>query len=301
MKYEIQSVSNSPKTPLNINLLFKKIMQITRENIFLSVLNQQSSVPSIPPPTMSEGISLNSGIHQRNDPFILKTERSKEFHIPTSLTKMGSHRPGLISAHFESGDKGSIDAIGYDPVGGTSYGIYQISSKQGSMDEFIRFLEKVKPEWARRLKNAGPANTGSTKGSFPKVWKAIAKEDPEEFEKLQHEFIRIKYFEPLCNYLNNKLRLDIKSTHPAIQEAIWSTVVQHGVKGAGRIIEQAYLKSGKKLSEKFIKNLYTLRASRFGSSSSKIRQSVLNRFEMEKKIILASLNGKNSGLIEITA
>ncbi len=302
MRYEIQPASNTLRTHFNINLLFRKIMQITRENIFLSVLNQQSLESDELLPPVSSGTSINPGIYQRNILPLSERNVSEELQSSIAPTKTAlSHKPGLLSAHFESGNKGSVDAIGYDPVGGTSYGIYQISSRQGSINEFIKFLEKERPEWAQRLKNAGPANTGSTKGAFPKAWKAIARENPKEFERLQHEFIRIKYFEPLCSYLDNKLGLKVKDAHPAIQEAIWSTVVQHGVSGAGKIIEQAYLQSGKKLSEGFIKNLYTLRASRFGSSPSKIRQSVLNRFEEEKKIILASLNGKNGGLIELTA
>ena len=50
---------------------------------------------------------------------------------------------GSLSAKFESGTEG-VAAIGYDRVGGTSYGKYQIASKPGTMDRFLR-------SWTRRL------------------------------------------------------------------------------------------------------------------------------------------------------
>ncbi len=62
---------------------------------------------------------------------------------------------GALSAKFESGSAG-VAAIGYDRVGGTSYGKYQIASKPGTMDRFLSYLDKNAPAWAERLRSAGP-------------------------------------------------------------------------------------------------------------------------------------------------
>ena len=73
--------------------------------------------------------------------------------------KPGGEHPGDLSARYESGADGS-SAIGYDKKGGTSYGRFQLSSKKGSMEGFLRFLEGRGGEAASiaaRLRAAGPS------------------------------------------------------------------------------------------------------------------------------------------------
>ena len=80
---------------------------------------------------------------------------------PAPSTPPTAEKIGNLSKKFESGGKGP-GVVGYDSTGGTSYGVYQIASKVGAMDEFLSFADKVKPEWTKRLRAAGPSNTGST-------------------------------------------------------------------------------------------------------------------------------------------
>lgn len=206
---------------------------------------------------------------------------------------------GAISRRFESkaDPLAGAGTIGYDPNGGTSYGIYQLSSKQGSVDQFIKFLEDKRPDWANRLKSAGPSNTGSTSGRFPSEWKAIASESPQEFAKLQEDFIRERYFEPACAMIKSETGIDIHSEPKALQEMVWSMAVQHGVGGAVTIFKRALKEVGTDNGqvnnvsrEDIVEQVYALRSTKFSSSPPQVRQAVIRRFQEEKSLILAGLN-----------
>lgn len=82
-------------------------------------------------------------------------------------TTGGEAPQGRLSARYESGSRGAA-AVGYDRNGGTSYGTYQISSRQGTFARFLAFLDGEEPALADRLRRAGPADTGGTRGPFPR-------------------------------------------------------------------------------------------------------------------------------------
>ncbi len=302
--------------------IFLKLYQLTklqRELLFMETLGESNpQIDFSPLPTFSSMIRnfLNhpESVHGQYSQTSLSNFESKEkgdkerfiseSSIQLSRTNELEHPEdlGYISRLFESGKdyRKSVGAIGYDPNGGTSYGLYQMSSKQGTVKEFINFLETKKPEWANRLKSAGSPNTGSTEGNFPREWKAIAEENPEEFGKLQHEFIKAYYFDPVCEAILNETGIDLKKEHPAIQEMIWSMAVQHGVQGAINLFKKA-IKSITAATEatldslfplkreEIIENIYNLRAQNFPSSPSHIRKAVAKRLEEEKSLLLTNL------------
>lgn len=201
---------------------------------------------------------------------------------------------GKLSARFESGGDG-ISAIGYDRTGGTSYGKYQIASRVGSMSSFLSFLDKEAPDLSRRLRGAGPANTGSRRGAMPDEWKAIAREQPKRFEQLQESFIRESHYEPAVAAITRCTGLDESRLSPAMREVIWSTAVQHGPAGAARIFDRADEMSGRRTDagyeRKLISNVYSVRSGQFGSSSSDVQAAVRNRFKQEKALALNMLEG----------
>lgn len=198
---------------------------------------------------------------------------------------------GKLAARFESGSEG-ISAIGYDRVGGTSYGKYQIASRPGSMNQFMEFLKTNDPSLAERLAAAGPANTGSTKGQMPDVWREIAAESPEYFEKLQEKFIRESHYEPARQALEG-YGYKTKDFSSAMREVLFSTSVQHGPAGAARIFSQAADTVGLRPSaqreqeREIIQQVYTLRADRFGSSTPQIQAAAKKRMEEEGRLALA--------------
>jgi len=202
---------------------------------------------------------------------------------------------GSIAAKYESGSQG-IDAIGYDRQGGTSYGTYQISSRAGTMAQFINYLKDEAPEWARRLQACGRANTGSTRGRMPREWAQIAAEDPARFEKLQYNFIKESHYEQALGSISADKGFDIAGRSAALKEALWSTSVQHGPRGAaiifGRAIDRLSQRNGEVTDKALINEIYTRRANYFRSSTRQVRNAVRQRFHDEKMVVLAKLQSE---------
>lgn len=216
---------------------------------------------------------------------------------PASSTSQikGEIKLGALSAQFESGSQG-VSAIGYDKNGGTSYGAYQIASKPGTMKHFIEYLETEAPEWAKALKSAGPANTGSKNGRMPDVWRKIAADDPERFERLQREFIESTHYAPARDKILARTGIDMDAMPAAAREALWSTAVQHGPAGAAKIFGRAIKsldagKRGEEFAQKLISTIYDDRTTQFGSSTANVQASVKSRMNVEKQMVLAMLQG----------
>ncbi|WP_419780168.1 hypothetical protein [Maridesulfovibrio sp.] len=214
----------------------------------------------------------------------------------TSVKKMDMPLvSGDLSAKFESGSKG-VSAIGYDRVGGTSYGKYQIASKTGTMDKFIQFLKDKAPEIANKLLGAGPADTGSKAGTMPDLWKQIANADPSGFEKLQHDFIQGSHYDPAAKMIFANTGIDMNSLPAPVREVLWSTSVQHGPTGASKLISRAIDKLAANAESKgfpadLVKEIYGERKGQFSSSTERVQKSVANRFEQEQNKVLAMLQG----------
>ena len=220
-----------------------------------------------------------------------------------SFYSMADSGLGTLAAKFESGAEG-ISAIGFDRKGGTSYGKYQISSRAGTMAAFINYLDDKAPELAKRLRAAGPANTGGRSGRMPNEWRKIASEEPARFEKLQEDFIRTSHFEPAMRSIAESTGLGFANMPVALQEVLFSTAVQHGPVGAVRIFNQAVNSVGvsklqaagqtatesfKRAGRQLIKQVYALRAGQFGSSTSSVQAAVRNRLNQEMNEALQML------------
>ena len=237
-----------------------------------------------------KGLSMGDFVHSRPP----VQSRTKPAH------KVEDVELGQLSARFESGSDG-IAAVGYDRVGGTSYGKYQVSSRAGSLKDFLDFLDTEAPELSRRLRASGPGNTGSRKGAMPDTWRAIASEQPERFENLQEAFVHQSHYKPALDSIAQRTGLNPDKISTAMREVIWSTSVQHGPSGAARIFERAHGMSGSPSDPSYernlINNVYNIRVGQFGSSDSNIQAAVANRFKQEKALALNMLSGgKNSSL-----
>ncbi len=212
----------------------------------------------------------------------------------------GTEEIGVLAARYESGDDG-IAAIGYDRTGGTSYGKFQIASRAGTMAGFLSYLRDNAPDLADRLSSAGAANTGSRSGRMPAIWKEIAQEQPERFENLQTDFIRTSHFQPAMSAIAENTGLAFEKMHPALQEVLFSTAVQHGPVGAARIISRAVSKVGtdslqadapemdtfNRAGQALIKQIYAIRAGQFGSSTEQIQAAAQTRLTSEMREALA--------------
>ena len=213
-----------------------------------------------------------------------------------------TYAAGKLSGLFESGLDGSA-AIGYDRTGGTSYGKYQIASKPGTLNEFLSFLDKKAPEWSRRLRNAGPSDTGGKQGRMPEEWKKMAAAEPERFEAMQQEFIQEKHFRPAMQYLGRLTGIEEQRLSQTMQEVVFSTAVQHGPGGACRIIARALERVGldkfassvrevaDKAEESMIRQVYDIRSEQFGSSTRQVQAAVKSRLQNELEAALNMLKG----------
>lgn len=196
---------------------------------------------------------------------------------------------GDFSARYESGTEGSA-AIGYDKTGGTSYGKWQLSSKQGSLEGFLRYLDAqggAAAATAARLRAAGPADTGSRQGAMPEAWKKEAQANAE-FERWQREYVRGTFYEPAAQSLPGGAAA-LASASPAVREMIWSTAVQHGAAGATDIFKKVW-RDGMTDAD-FIRATYADRATRFGGSDPEVRASVQRRLAEEGERLAAGSFG----------
>ncbi len=228
--------------------------------------------------------------------------------LDQALTRNAEVQQGLgsLAALFESGDKGAA-AIGFDRTGGTSYGTFQLSSRAGTMNRFLNYLSEREPALAERLRSAGPANTGSTKGGMPAEWTKIAAENPERFERLQTEFIKKDHYQPAREKIREMTGVDIEASKPALREALFSTAVQHGASGAARIFNEAIDKflnrpeavqaGTKSFEQALVSEVYNKRQHQFGGSTEAVRQSVQGRLRQEKDMVLAMLEKKGMNRI----
>lgn len=204
-----------------------------------------------------------------------------------------SVRPGQLAARFESANKSG--AIGYDQRGGTCYGIYQLSSRMGTMGEFIEFLDDRAPDISQRLRSSGPANTGKRTGDMPGEWQKIDSEQHERFAELQHEFIFDNFYVPAARGVKARTGVDMDQASPALREVLWSTAVQHGVHGSMNIFQRAAnavdFHNADSPDKKMIEAVYHERVRRFTGSTEAVRTAVQNRFTQEMKMALAMLPG----------
>ena len=125
---------------------------------------------------------------------------------------------GKLSEKYESGGRGpgTLSSGKGDP-GGVSYGTYQLASKVGRADEFVK---KYYPDEFKGLK-------GGTE-EFTKKWKGLAEKDPKGLRANEHAFIKETHYDPQARRLEKDLKLDVTKRSEAFRDVVWSVPVQHG-------------------------------------------------------------------------
>ena len=198
---------------------------------------------------------------------------------------------GSYVKRFESGSRGPA-AIGYDSTGGTSYGTYQLASKTGTLAKFLEYVKASGGDFGRQLaENMAKVklNTNSQKGAGPDLWKQFAQvQGGEALHKLEAGFIKKTHYTPALSKISDPEAKALIEKDRGLQEALWSTSVQHGpgnaTKGAGGIFNKTF-RAGIS-AEDWLKAIYAKRGTQFGSSSPDVRRSVLDRFKTELPIVL---------------
>lgn len=125
---------------------------------------------------------------------------------------------GKLSEKYESGGRGpgTVSSGKGDP-GGVSYGTYQLASKVGRADEFVK---KYYPNEFKGLK-------GGT-DEFTTKWKELADKDPKALHANEHAYIKETHYDPQAAKLAKELGLDLAKRSAALRDVVWSVAVQHG-------------------------------------------------------------------------
>lgn len=197
---------------------------------------------------------------------------------------------GAVAEKYESGGRGS-GTVGWDKVGGTSYGKKQISSKAGAMTDFLKFLDKTgKGDIAKKLRDAGiEKDTGSTSGKAVDAWKEVVASG--QLGNSENEWLGQGYQTALKGLKDQSLQSRISGSR-ALQEMLFSTAVQHGPGGAMKIMNSVF-KPGM-TDEQLVKAVYAERGAdggkkHFGGSTANVQAGVVNRFGKEQQDILGLL------------
>lgn len=181
---------------------------------------------------------------------------------------------GQISAKYESGNRGcaAIGNIPGDP-GGTSYGIYQLATKTGTLTQFLK---------TSKFKDKFDALTPGSK-DFNTMWLNCATNPL--FCDEQHTFIYNTKFVPVAKYWTQTLQLE---TSDAIDEALWSIGVQHG--SFKKILDAAFDLIPDTYDDKACINaLYDARANYVANLTTlnpMIKRSLNNRYVLERQDVL---------------
>jgi hypothetical protein len=129
---------------------------------------------------------------------------------------------GALSAREETGGRGpGTVSTGVNDPGGVSYGSYQLASRRGQVQAFLRSGEASR--WAPQLQGMAPGTR-----DFQRRWQQIAVREPEAFQGAQHDFIGRTHYLPAVTAVRRNTGVDLDSMPEAVRDAAWSASVQHG-------------------------------------------------------------------------
>lgn len=199
---------------------------------------------------------------------------------------------GTLSEKYESGGRGPATvSTGEGDPGGVSYGTYQLASKVGRADQFVK---KHYPKEFEGLKGGSD--------DFTKKWKELAAKDAEALRQNEHQFIKETHYDPQAAKLMKDIQLDVSKRSATFRDVVWSTAVQHGPNTDVIVVAVRSLSTeGKKWDdtsdEAMIKAIYAERGRktddgkliRFKGVSEKWVPALTKRFESEQKDALEML------------
>lgn len=193
---------------------------------------------------------------------------------------------GSVSGWFESKNNPGCVSSGRGDAGGRSYGVWQMASNVGTVQEFVK-ISKFKEYFNGLLVNTP---------EFISMWKQVAAAYPKEFRKDQFEFIKKSHYDPIISKLKKK-GWDFSNRSDALKATLFSCGVHYGAGGAVRTISKAIVGfnlTPESTDEEIINAIYDQRIINvdnggFRSSSLEVQQSVRDRFTNERNLVLSLL------------
>lgn len=142
----------------------------------------------------------------------------------------------LVRKYEAGGDPGCVSS-GRGDLGGVSYGIYQLSSAEGSAYEFA--------DWASRNENltyalygAELAQYDASSQEFQDIWKHIGDKDPDGFAELQGLFAKERYYDPAVKLLKGA-DYDVETKSNAMKSVLFSRAIQYGASNMVELYTEA--------------------------------------------------------------
>lgn len=207
---------------------------------------------------------------------------------------------GSLSSKYETGGRGpGTVSSGIGDAGGVSYGSYQMTSRPRG-GTVARFVAGAAFPWRDRFAALQPGSS-----EFSAAWRALTTEAPGAFFEAQHAFIKATHFDPLVAKVLSEDALDIRTRAPAVQDAVWSTAVQHGPNTP--VVHRAIVAAGgaaslhpveRERDRRLILAIYAERGRRsaagnlvyFARNSRAVQDGVARRFRDEERDALAMLD-----------
>jgi len=122
---------------------------------------------------------------------------------------------GSTSERYETSGRGAATiSTGRGDHGGVSYGAYQLSSRAGTLHEYLQ-----QSRYGEQFAGLTP-----TTPAFNAKWKELARSDPG-FAADQHDYIHRSHYQAERDRLKAR-GIDLSDRGPAVQDALWSTAVQ---------------------------------------------------------------------------
>lgn len=128
-------------------------------------------------------------------------------------------RLGVTAKHGLFSDPGAVSCC----VGGVCYGIYQFNAAAGTLRAFVAWLNEREHPYGRMLGKFAPGTR-----EFSCCWQYIGEHDPEEFEKLQHEYVKEACYDPAVAKLRQDLGLNAAARSLELQSVILLAAVRYG-------------------------------------------------------------------------
>jgi hypothetical protein len=206
-------------------------------------------------------------------------------------------RIGALSAKYESNDNPAAVSQTAQDAGGWSYGIYQLSSQAGKVQDFVRWLCCCEPpydEYGRQLAKAGDPCSDE---SFADKWQEIGTIDKEGFACLQDEYVKPDYYDAGAQRLLNWYGFDINARSNALQQVLFSNCVQHGSYYGAEVFGDAAKLVGSELNDMpdydIIYNIYEVKLTdmSWSSGSPELRPGLFSRWQRERRDAINLLEG----------
>lgn len=161
-------------------------------------------------------------------------EIQKEISAPDVDTG-GIERIAVLARKYESNGDPACVSSGEGDLGGISYGLYQLASNVGSVDEFLAWLcDYPVPELANYGKVLSSLKVNSE--AFIQQWKDIGTIDPGNFGMLQDAYIMERYYGQASRLLCRENFCADKHTI-AMRATILSRAVQNGASGCVEVFK----------------------------------------------------------------